>query len=411
MMKVQKIVLFFRKVKGRNNLTLISVFAFILSTFLSLGIATSQTTIASFNFDNDTETGWTYDAWGLNWDANRQCSWSIGKPNGGHGYNDIWGQRGYVGTPDPSSDYTSTNSIDNIAGQGLKRDSKKEGESGHFNNSSEWLMSPAINCADYFSITLDYYRWANFEPGYDFGFIEVSSDGINWNEVYAPSTLQDNGWVKHTLDISKYADRQASVYIRWRSESDHSVFYSGWNIDDITITGIINVNDATSSISSGSITPPSTVSSLLDTYAEKITIGEFIITDAGSGDNQPTIVDTLVIVPGLNNSISDWKKAITNIYLYDNASGTELKGEVFNDVIYFIDTEFLTIPDGSRRTYQMSFYVEPNLSSINDNNQFEFVLDYGNVVTNASGSIISSGELSTGASRLFLDINATQLSF
>lgn len=395
--------------KSPQNLHSTLVFCFLMMLFTS--VADAQTTLASYNFDNGDFTGWAYGAWGLNGDADNQCSWEFGEPSGGRGFNDIRGQRGFVGNADPTVDHTSSNTVNYVAGQGLSADSRREGQSGHYNNSSEWLQSPAISCADYYNVTLDYYRWANFEPGYDFGLIEVSTDGTNWNIVYEPTTLADNGWVKHTLDISKYADRQPLVYIRWRSESDGSVFYAGWNIDDVQITGVYNTNDYTSSIVPGNFTVPASISSLTDTYSEKVTFGEFTISDAGSGDNLPTIIDTLVLTPGDDNEIADWKKAITGIYLYEAATGQEIAGTVYRNTIYFIDNSFLTIADGSSRTYEISFYVEVHLTEATDNEQFEFYLDYGNIICNEFGSLISSGELETGYNRLVLDIEATQLTF
>jgi hypothetical protein len=398
------------KHKKLNN----NLYRFLLVSFFSMALLlanNAQTTIASFNFDNDILTSWTFGATGLNGDANNQNSWEIGIPNGGRGYNDIPGQKGYIGNPDPSTDNTINNNINFVAGQGLGTSSKKEGVSGHFNNSSEWIQSPTLNCADYYNVSLEYYRWANFEAGYDYGFIEVSNDGTNWNIVYSPTTLQDNGWVKQTIDISKYADRKASVYIRWRSESDGSIFYAGWNIDDIRITGKFNSNNYNSSISAGSFVVPTTISSLIDTYQEKISFGEFKITDAGSGDKLPTIIDTLIIKQGSYNQVSNWKKAITNIYLRNTVTGQEISGVVEDDSIFFTNSSFFTIADGSSNTYQLSFYLEPYLIGTKDNQQFEFVLDYGDVICNPAGSFINSGIYKTGASKLQLSIQATKLTF
>lgn len=257
------------------------VSAFILQ-FIHL-LSYSQTTIYTYHFDTDA-TGWTFGATGLNGGTNNRNSWLIGVPKGGRGYNDIPGQKGYIGNADPTTDHTAGNTINKVAGQGLLASDTKQGNSGHYNNSSEWIQSPAINCSDYYNIVLEYYRWANFEPGYDRAIIEVSTNGTTWVAVFNSTSLQDNQWVFHRIDISAYTDRQTTVYIRWRSESDGSVFYSGWNIDDVIVSGTYNTNDFTSTISAATITASSTISSLIDTYAEKLDIIDFTLTDAGSGD-------------------------------------------------------------------------------------------------------------------------------
>ncbi len=386
--------------------TLLIVTLFQILTTISVS---SQSNIYSFNFDNDTLTGWTFDAIGLNGDADKQCSWEIGQPSGGQGYNELI--RRYEGNVDPSDDNTNDNTVNYVAGQGLAKKNKREGYAAYYNNSSEWIQSPELNFSDYYNVKLEYYRWANFEMGYDMAFIEVSADGISWSKVFCPVSLQDTKWVKQTLDISKYADRQSTFFIRWRSESDGSVFYSGWNIDDITISGKNNTNDITSSIVSGNIVGPKFISSTIDTYSEKITIGEFTISDAGSGDNLATIIDSLIITPGSNNSIEDWANAIKFIHISEVTTGEEKIGCIEKNRAYFKNSKFFTIEDGSSRTYSLSFYLKSNLSGANDNEQFEFIIDYSNIVVDPKGSFIGSGEMVTGDSKLILDIQATKLSF
>jgi hypothetical protein len=385
-------------------LTILVVISFSLS-------AISQSTVVTFNFDNDIVTGWTTSASGLNGESDGRTSWSINNPNGGQGYNELFLQREFIGNPDPVSDHTLSNTTNNVAGQGLGTSNRRQGRSGHYNNSSEWIKSPAINCANYYNVTLEYYRWANFEPGKDKALVEVSNDGDTWNEVYSSYNLEDTSWVKHTIDISKYADRHTTVYIRWRSESDDVVFYAGWNIDDISITGEFTTNDFTSDIRVGATPIPNTVSSIIDTYDEKITIGEFVISDAGSGDGLPTIVDTLIISQGPFNEISDWSKSIANIYLYDVSIGKYRKGIIQSNQVIFPFPVFFNIPDGGSKNFEISFYLKPNLTNVIDNSQFEFEIDYGKQIMDPSGSFIGSGVLQTGASKIVVDIEATQLSF
>ncbi|MDY6931423.1 MAG: invasin domain 3-containing protein [Halobacteriota archaeon] len=52
----------------------------------------------------------------------------------------------------------------------------------------------------------------------------------------------DTSWNLHTLDISDYADGNV-IRIRFNLESDWSMTYSGWNIDDMKVEGILTDND------------------------------------------------------------------------------------------------------------------------------------------------------------------------
>jgi len=105
---------------------------------------------------------------------------------------------------------------------------------------------------------------------YDNGFVEISSDGgSTWDElgsynknncVVVPSSSSvvptNADWIYSTLDLSAYSNQV--VMIRFRLDSDSSVQYAGWYLDDIKVqfssswlsvtsplTGMIPVGDNT----------------------------------------------------------------------------------------------------------------------------------------------------------------------
>ena len=395
----------------KSSILKLSSIVFPLVLFSSI-LLKGQDTIAFFNFDDGSESSWITGASGLNWGTDNRCSWEINTPKGGLGYKDIIRQRGYVGNPDPMGDHSNNNEINNVAGQGLSPSSRRQGVSAHYNNSSEWIQSPAINCSDFYNTVLSFWRWANFEPDYDFAFVEISEDGINWEKLNHPVSVEDTEWTFVELDISAYADGKSQVFIRWRSESDGSVFYSGWNIDDVIVSGLFTNNDMDSKITQGNVTIPRKISSLSDTYDERVSIGEFVVTDAGSGDNLPTIIDTLVIVAGSNNTIKNWKKAIDDVYLFNpgfTSSNSEIKGIIKQDSIIFIDR--ISIEDGQKENFELRLFLKKDLSGVNDKERFEFVVNYGDQVISPAGSFINDGFLRTGAKNLKLRVKATELRF
>ena len=74
----------------------------------------------------------------------------------------------------------------------------------------------------------------NFEKGYDFGYIQVStdsSDGSAWMTI-ASYTDSISDWVCDTVDIPSDFMGQ-DVYIRFLVESDGSVTRDGWYVDDV----------------------------------------------------------------------------------------------------------------------------------------------------------------------------------
>ncbi|HYF81368.1 MAG TPA: S8 family serine peptidase, partial [Symbiobacteriaceae bacterium] len=134
------------------------------------------------------------------------------------------------GTPTAGPD--AANSGSNVWGTNL---------SGNYNNSENaWLMTPEINLAGLASVNLQFAHWYSLENEFDFGFVEISADGgSTWNEmaVYtSPDGGDAVGWEMPMIDLSAYAG--GTVKIRFRLDSDSSVRYPGWYIDDVTVAGI-----------------------------------------------------------------------------------------------------------------------------------------------------------------------------
>jgi len=51
--------------------------------------------------------------------------------------------------------------------------------------------------------------------------------------------MNETAWSQQTYDISAVADNQATVFVRWgMGSTDSANAYSGWNIDDVTVTGM-----------------------------------------------------------------------------------------------------------------------------------------------------------------------------
>jgi len=111
---------------------------------------------------------------------------------------------------------------------------------------------------------LHFWHHYDLEPGYDFGYVEVSTDlGFNWTpvaqysgtetepatknerdepklsqepviaDIYGDKSLYPN-WVQEQIDLSTYTG-EPSVQIRFRLESDGTVNRDGWYLDDISV--------------------------------------------------------------------------------------------------------------------------------------------------------------------------------
>lgn len=158
----------------------------------------------------DTDPNWIY-----------QGDWEWGTPTG---------SGGEYGNPDPISGNTGVR----VVGYNLSGD--------YTNNigSTQWATTPAIDCNGLTNVMLSFYRWLNVEqPAYDHAYIQVSNDGTNWSTIWENSEeITDSRWTPQTFDISVIADNQPTVYVRWgMGPTDSSWRFSGWNIDDVLLTG------------------------------------------------------------------------------------------------------------------------------------------------------------------------------
>ncbi|HOX25406.1 MAG TPA: FlgD immunoglobulin-like domain containing protein [Candidatus Krumholzibacteria bacterium] len=159
----------------------------------------------------DTDPGWT-----------RQGQWAFGDPTGGGGEH---------GNPDPNAGYTGTN----VLGYNLSGD--------YANNMPEYsLTTGAIDCTDLQAVSLRFRRYLNVEqPAYDHAYIRASADGSSWTTIWQNgSEVADSSWQLVEYDLSAIADGQPTVYVRWvMGTTDSSWLYSGWNLDDVEIRGLL----------------------------------------------------------------------------------------------------------------------------------------------------------------------------
>lgn len=95
--------------------------------------------------------------------------------------------------------------------------------------------------------TLRFWTWYDIEPDWDYGYVEVSTDGgQSWVNIAGNITTTSNpngsnmgngitgysgGWILAEFDLSSYAAQDISM--RFRYKSDAYVNEEGWYIDDI----------------------------------------------------------------------------------------------------------------------------------------------------------------------------------
>jgi len=136
------------------------------------------------------------------------------------------------------------------------------GSGDYSDNMNSSLVTPAINVpAD--DPELVFWTWYNMESSYDYGYVEISTNGTNWTTLNSGGYDGTSSWAEKTFDLSSYAGD--TVYIRFRLETDVSQTREGWYVDDISVA------TAGASDEDGD-TPPSKpyVFNLLPTYPNPV---------------------------------------------------------------------------------------------------------------------------------------------
>jgi formylglycine-generating enzyme required for sulfatase activity len=165
-----------------------------------------------YNYSLDISPMWTIEG-----------QWEFGVPTGGGGSEN--------GNQDPTSGYTGYN----VYGVNLNGDYTIASEGPYF------LTSTPFNCSGFYNVKLRFARWLNTDiQGYVQSKVEVSNDATNWTVLWEnTAAIVDGDWQILEYDVSETADNETTVYFRWSYEipNTRAYPYSGWNIDDIEISG------------------------------------------------------------------------------------------------------------------------------------------------------------------------------
>jgi immune inhibitor A len=128
---------------------------------------------------------------------------------------------------------------------------------GNKTDESDTLLDQSFDLTSYSApLTLSYWTWYDIEDGWDYAYLEASTDGENWQILTTPSGTSDDpqgsnygwgytgfsgggsnaAWIQDTVDISQYAGQ--NVTLRFEYITDSSVTGEGMMLDDISIPEI-----------------------------------------------------------------------------------------------------------------------------------------------------------------------------
>ena len=122
---------------------------------------------------------------------------------------------------------------------------------------SDTTLTRAFDLQSVDRATLVTWMWYDIESGWDYAYVEVSTDGgQTWDLLSGSrSTTQDpngnsfgpaytgtsEGWIRETFDLSPYARQQ--VLVRFEYVTDDAINQVGWLLDDICIPELVYCDD------------------------------------------------------------------------------------------------------------------------------------------------------------------------
>jgi PKD repeat protein len=107
---------------------------------------------------------------------------------------------------------------------------------GNYNNNTNYsLISPPIDLSGYSDVMLNYWQICDTEAGWDYCYVEVSTNGSTWDTVAAFDGNHFQ-WEEITLPLPQLDDA-AQARIRFRLDTDVSITDDGWHVDDINLLG------------------------------------------------------------------------------------------------------------------------------------------------------------------------------
>ena len=206
-------------------------------------------------------------------DLDIPLSFMVGSPNlvfsdnmeGGTGN---WTLEGHWGTTSSQSHSPATSLTDTPSGD-------------YYNETA----TSAVLAGTYQATSLSFWHRYDIESGWDYGRVQVSTDGASWFTLGSYTGTQ-NPWQNVTFDLEAYAGQD--LQFRFLMETDYSVIEDGWYIDDIQIIGAGSDNEAPltpvaiSPLEGGSQSSPPvlTVSNVTDPEGSAVNYGFRIYTDA-----------------------------------------------------------------------------------------------------------------------------------
>ncbi|WP_280770713.1 S8 family serine peptidase [Salipaludibacillus daqingensis] len=104
-------------------------------------------------------------------------------------------------------------------------------------NAADTLVLPPIDLRDSDAASLSLSHWYDIEAGWDYGYVNISSDfGETWETI---ETISQRGqeWENLYIDLNEYVGSDDPIFVAFELTSDAIIEYLGWYLDDVELQG------------------------------------------------------------------------------------------------------------------------------------------------------------------------------
>lgn len=232
--------------------------------------------------------------------------------------------------------------------------------------------------------------------------IEVSNDNPEWMSYFKNYTITG-------INVAN----GSSYYLKWIGDDDSgSGSRDEFALDDIKIA--YSTNDLTTEVSGSTNIPANTISSLVDTPSEAISVLNLNFEEGSNSDGVSTFITNIRVYPHTSNTAS-WLQNIQGARLYDGSVYYTPMSATITD--NYMDLEFsssaLELANGTGKNFDLQIYL--NTSNITDDGILSFMVDADNhsFATDPSGSIFAStfGGGDFYSNDFTIEISATEMQF
>jgi hypothetical protein len=113
---------------------------------------------------------------------------------------------------------------------------------------SDTTLTGEFDLTNVQTATLSFFTWYDILEGYEYGYVEISTDGERWTTLPGQTTTSEDpngsnyghgytgrsgGWIEEVVDLTPYAGEK--VLIRFQYLTDEGPVRVGWLLDDIAI--------------------------------------------------------------------------------------------------------------------------------------------------------------------------------